>query len=167
MQNLWAPWRMEYILGKREPYCIFCPEGNDHSDEERLILHRGRLSMVMMNKFPYNNGHLLVAPWRHVSCLEELQPEEMVDLMQWMKRCTTILSHIMRPGGFNLGLNLGSAAGAGVKDHLHFHVVPRWDGDTNFLCVVGDVRSVPEHLLATFHKLIPHFRREAEKGGDQ
>lgn len=161
MRNLWAPWRIEYILGKREPYCIFCPEGDGLSDEERLILHRDRLVMVMMNKYPYNNGHLLVAPWRHLASLEELSEEEMKDLMKWVKICTTILQRVMRPQGFNVGLNLGAAAGAGVEDHLHFHVVPRWQGDTNFLTVFADVRSIPEHLQQTYEKLRPHFVRES------
>jgi ATP adenylyltransferase len=161
MENLWAPWRIEYILGKREPYCIFCPEGNGHSDEERLILHRGRLTMVMMNKYPYNNGHLLVAPWRHVPVLEELQADEMLELMRRVTHCTRVLKDVMRPDGFNVGLNLGAEAGAGVENHLHFHVVPRWRGDTNFMTVLGDVRSIPEHLQQTYAKLLPHFPKES------
>ena len=165
MENLWAPWRIEYILGKREPYCIFCPEGNGVSDEERLILHRGRLGMVMMNKYPYNNGHLLIAPWRHVSKLDELTSDEMMCLMQWVTKCTQILKRVMHPDGFNIGLNLGSAAGAGVEDHLHFHVVPRWQGDTNFLMVFADVRSIPEHLKQTYSKLLPHFIKEGSHEG--
>jgi ATP adenylyltransferase len=160
VQNLWAPWRIEYILGKREPYCIFCPEGDGISDEERLILHRGRLTMVMMNKYPYNNGHLLVAPWRHLASMEQLSRDEMTDILQWVKTCTVILKRVMRPEGFNIGLNLGAAAGAGVEDHLHFHVVPRWQGDTNFLTVFADVRSIPEHLKQTYAKLRPQFEKE-------
>lgn len=161
MQNLWAPWRIEYILGKREQYCIFCPAGDGLSDEERLILHRGRLSMVMMNKYPYNNGHLLVAPWRHVARLDELREEEMLDVMQWVTRCTVILKRVMHPDGFNVGVNLGAPAGAGVEDHLHFHVVPRWKGDTNFLTVFADIRSIPEHLRQTYSKLLPQFEKES------
>lgn len=161
MQNLWAPWRIEYILGKREPYCIFCPEGGGLSDEERLILHRGSLSMVMMNKYPYNNGHLLVAPWRHVSGIDQLLDDEMLDLMKWVRTCTLILKRVMHPEGFNIGLNLGTVAGAGVEDHVHFHVVPRWGGDTNFLTVFADVRSIPEHLKQTYTKLLPHFKKES------
>jgi ATP adenylyltransferase len=158
MQNLWAPWRIEYILGKREPYCIFCPEGDGHNDEERLILYRGQRIMVMMNKYPYNNGHLLVAPWRHVYSLQDLEDEEYLDLMRWVSRCTQVLTKVMNPNGFNIGLNLGAEAGAGVEDHLHFHVVPRWRGDTNFMTVFGEVRSIPEHLQATYAKLLVHFR---------
>jgi len=161
MQNLWAPWRIEYILGKREPYCIFCPEGDGLSDEERLILHRGRTTMVMMNKYPYNNGHLLVAPWRHLASLQELSEDEMLDIMRWVRACTVILKRVMRPEGFNVGLNLGAAAGAGVEDHLHFHIVPRWPGDTNFLTVFADVRSIPEHLQQTYAKLRPEFEKES------
>lgn len=160
MRNLWAPWRMEYILGKREPYCIFCPEGGGLSDAERLILYRGRWTMVMMNKYPYNNGHLLVAPWRHVAGLEDLTEEEMSDLMKKMQMVIKILRRQMHPDGFNVGLNLGAAAGAGVESHLHFHVVPRWEGDTNFMTVFADVRSIPEHLHQTYEKLRPHFAKE-------
>ncbi|MBC7358761.1 MAG: HIT domain-containing protein [Desulfacinum sp.] len=160
MRNLWAPWRMEYILGKREPYCIFCPEGDGLSDEERLILYRGDLTMVMMNKYPYNNGHLLVAPWRHVASIEDLTEEEMTDIMRMVRECVQILRKVMRPDGFNVGLNLGAAAGAGVESHLHFHVVPRWEGDTNFMTVFADVRSIPEHLRQTYAKLLPYFKKE-------
>ncbi len=161
MQPLWAPWRIEYILGKREPYCIFCPEVEGLTDEDRLILHRGRLSMVMMNKYPYNNGHLLVAPWRHVSGIGDLHDEEMLDVMKWIGICTVILKRVMRPEGFNVGLNLGKVAGAGVEEHLHFHVVPRWGGDTNFLTVFADLRSIPEHLKASYARLLPHFKKES------
>ena len=117
--------------------------------------------MVMMNKFPYNNGHLLVAPWRHVAHLEELVGEEMTQIMQWLTITTQVLKKIMHPDGFNVGLNLGSAAGAGVEGHLHFHVVPRWQGDTNFLTVFADVRSIPEHLKRTYEKLLPYFKKES------
>ncbi len=160
MRNLWAPWRMEYILGKREPYCIFCPEGDGLSDEERLILYRGDKTMVMMNKYPYNNGHLLVAPWRHVPSIEDLSEEEMTDIMRMLRESIQILRKVMHPDGFNVGLNLGVVAGAGVENHVHFHVVPRWEGDTNFMTVFADIRSIPEHLKQTYAKLLPHFRKE-------
>ncbi|SMC24929.1 Diadenosine tetraphosphate (Ap4A) hydrolase [Desulfacinum hydrothermale DSM 13146] len=160
MRNLWAPWRMEYILGKREPYCIFCPEGDGLSDEERLILYRGHKTMVMMNKYPYNNGHLLVAPWRHVASVEDLTDEEMTDMMRMVRECVGILRQVMHPDGFNVGLNLGAAAGAGVESHMHFHVVPRWEGDTNFMTVFAEVRSIPEHIRQTYNKLLPYFKKE-------
>ncbi len=165
MENLWAPWRMEYILGKREKYCIFCPDGDGHTDEERLILHRGRLSVVLMNKYPYNNGHLLIAPWRHVPGPEELDDDEMLDLMKWVRTSMKILRKMMRPTGFNVGLNIGASAGAGVESHMHFHVVPRWDGDTNFMTVFADVRSIPEHMQQTYHKLLAHFKEESADDG--
>jgi ATP adenylyltransferase len=162
VENLWAPWRIEYILGNREPTCIFCPECGGRSDEERLILYRGELIMVMMNMFPYNNGHLLVAPWRHVSGLDELSAEEMLDIMQWLRKSTGILNEVMHPNGYNVGLNLGREAGAGFEEHLHFHIVPRWRGDTNFIAVLADVRSIPEHIKQTYAKLLPFFTREGE-----
>ncbi len=161
MQNLWAPWRIEYILGKREPYCIFCPEGDGLSDEERLILHRGPRVMVMMNRYPYNNGHLLVAPWRHVASIEDLETQEQTDIMFWLRSSIGILRKVMNPDGFNVGLNLGAVAGAGVESHVHFHIVPRWLGDTNFMTVLADIRSIPEHIRQTYSKLLPHFRKES------
>ena len=157
MQNLWAPWRMDYILGQRRQRCIFCPAGNGEGDEERLILYRGPLSMVMMNRFPYNNGHLLVAPWKHRPNLEGLSDEELLDLMKTLSRSVMVLRKLMTPEGFNVGLNLGTVAGAGVEAHAHFHVVPRWNGDTNFMTVFADVRVVPEHLQQTYRRLLPHF----------
>ncbi len=162
MQNLWAPWRIEYILGKKEPHCIFCPDGHGLSDEERLILHRGNLVMVMMNKYPYNNGHLLVSPWRHTSRLDNLTIEEMHDLMLWVRKSTGILERVMHADGFNVGLNLGKEAGAGFEEHLHFHIVPRWRGDTNFMAVMADIRSIPEHIQNTYSRLLPHFRKESD-----
>lgn len=146
---------MEYILGEKEPGCIFC---NALSDDAEITLYRGRLSMVVMNKYPYINGHLLVAPRRHLSDLAEMQAEEMGDLLLIVKECVSILKCVMKPDGFNVGLNLGRVAGAGVEEHLHFHVVPRWSGDVNALTVFADVRVIPEHLKATFNNLEPHFR---------
>jgi ATP adenylyltransferase len=148
---------MGYILGQRPQRCIFCPEGNAEGDEERLILYRGSLSMVMMNRFPYNNGHLLVAPWEHTPTLEGLGNEELLDLMRTLQESLAVLRKLMSPDGFNVGLNLGTVAGAGVEAHVHFHVVPRWNGDTNFMTVFADVRVVPEHLQQTYRRLLPHF----------
>lgn len=160
MDNLWAPWRIDYILGKREPYCIFCPEGGGQSDEERLILYRGQRIMVVMNKYPYNNGHILIAPWRHVSDIVDLTPDELMDISLCIQHCVHIIRRVMKPTGFNIGLNLGESAGAGIKEHLHFHVVPRWDGDTNFMAVLADIRCIPEHLRSTYEKLRPYFQQE-------
>jgi ATP adenylyltransferase len=148
---------MGYILGQRPERCIFCPEGNGEEDAERLILYRGRLSAVMMNRFPYNNGHLLVSPWTHTPSLEGLSAEELLDLMKTLRRSLAVLRKTMTPDGFNVGLNLGTVAGAGVEAHVHFHVVPRWNGDTNFMTVFADVRVIPEHLQETYRRLLPHF----------
>jgi ATP adenylyltransferase len=151
---------MDYILGDRPKGCIFCPEGNGESDEERLLLYRGDRSMVVMNRFPYNNGHLLVAPWKHTSSLDGLQDEELFDLVRTVRWSTAVLRETMSPDAFNLGLNLGTVAGAGVEAHVHFHIVPRWNGDTSFMTVLAEVRVVPEHLQQTYERLIPYFEKE-------
>jgi ATP adenylyltransferase len=154
MQTLWAPWRMEYILSEKEKECIFCLA---LSDEGSLALYKGSLSMVIMNKYPYINGHLLVAPNRHIAGLDDLTLEEMADLLSTVKNAIEILKKVMKPDGFNVGLNLGVVAGAGVEQHLHFHIVPRWHGDTNAMTVFAEVRVIPEHLEATYRNLKPHF----------
>ena len=159
MKILWAPWRMEYVTassGKGE--CIFCPGDDRSRDEERLILHVGDRGIVLMNRFPYINGHLLVAPVHHVPALDGLTDEEKLDLITMVEKSVGILKEAMNPGGFNVGLNLGRIAGAGVEDHIHVHVVPRWSGDTNYMTVVGDVRVIPEHIQATYKKLLPLFK---------
>jgi ATP adenylyltransferase len=153
VKTLWAPWRMEYILDEKEKECIFCAA----LTERNLTLYTGALSMVMMNKYPYINGHLLVAPKRHVATLDELTMEEMGDLLKTVRESMGVLKRVMRPDGFNVGLNLGIVAGAGVEQHLHFHIVPRWHGDTNAMTVFAEVRVIPEHLEATRRNLKPHF----------
>jgi ATP adenylyltransferase len=159
MKILWAPWRIEYVTANNEKgECIFCPGDDRGHDEERLILHVGDRSIVLMNRFPYINGHLLVAPVRHVPVLDALTDEEKLHLINMVERSIGILTEVMNPGGFNVGLNLGRIAGAGVEDHIHFHVVPRWTGDTNYMTVVGDVRVIPEHIQATYKKLLPLFK---------
>ncbi|MDY6974223.1 MAG: HIT domain-containing protein [Thermodesulfobacteriota bacterium] len=159
MKVLWAPWRMEYILSEQKAdECIFCPGDNRDEDEARLILNIAPLTMVMMNRFPYINGHLLVAPNRHVPDLESLSPEETLELMATVRMSIEVLKDVMSPQGFNVGLNLGKVAGAGVEEHMHFHIVPRWSGDTNFLTVFGEVRVIPEHIMETYRRLLPHFQ---------
>lgn len=162
MKNLWAPWRMTYVTRSdkqsAEGQCIFCVDQSQTvSDKERLILHVGRLSLVMMNRYPYANGHLLAAPRRHLGGLSDLSPEEMGDILGLVSRSVEILGQEMSPDGFNVGLNLGEDAGAGLEDHLHFHIVPRWRGDTNFMPVFADVRVIPEHLEALFDRLAERF----------
>lgn len=158
MRVLWAPWRMEYILGEdKSPGCIFCPWPEEDL-AERLVLFSGSLTRIMMNKYPYINGHLLIAPLRHVPELEDLTPEELLDLQEKLRRALSILKETMRPDGFNIGLNLGLVAGAGVGAHLHWHIVPRWNGDTNYIPVFAEVRVIPEHFRQTYTRLSPHFK---------
>jgi ATP adenylyltransferase len=154
VKTMWAPWRMEYILSEKADVCIFC-DGLSTNDD--LTLFKGDHTMVMMNKFPYINGHLLVAPVRHISGLDQLSQSEMGKLMASVDRAVRILKQVMKPDGFNVGLNLGKVAGAGVEEHLHFHVVPRWFGDTNALTVFADIRVIPEHIKATYDNLKPYF----------
>lgn len=157
METLWAPWRMKYILDEEKTAgCIFCL-ATDGKGMDDLVLGVGATCLVMMNKFPYNNGHLLVAPKRHVSGLSDLSEKERHDLLFNVNKSIEALKDLMNPDGFNVGLNLGKVAGAGIEEHLHFHVVPRWSGDTNFMTVFADVRSIPEHIKATCQKLRPYF----------
>jgi ATP adenylyltransferase len=168
MDVLWAPWRMEYILSDQKGGdCIFCTGEDRSGDEERMILHVGERTMVMMNRYPYNNGHLLVAPVRHVPGMDHLSQEEMLDLILMVRSSMGILTKLMNPSGFNVGLNIGPAAGAGVADHMHFHIVPRWDGDTNFMAAVGEVKVIPEHIRETYRKLLLLFQKlQPGSGGD-
>jgi len=151
---MWAPWRMEYILGNKENGCIFCKA---LSEQDNLTLYKGKATLVVMNKFPYINGHLLVSPIKHISTLDQLSKSEMGDLLKTVEQAVGILKKVMNPDGFNVGLNLGKVAGAGVEEHLHFHIVPRWFGDTNALTVFADVRVIPEHLMTTYNNLKPYF----------
>jgi ATP adenylyltransferase len=154
MKTMWAPWRIEYILGNKEAGCVFCNAAGARSE---LTLFKGRLAMVVMNKFPYINGHLLVAPLRHVPGLGDLDKAEMGELLATVEQSVSILKNTLKPEGFNVGLNLGKVAGAGVEEHLHFHIVPRWSGDTNALAVFAEIRVIPQHLQETFNLLKPHF----------
>jgi ATP adenylyltransferase len=157
MDILWAPWRMDYILAPKPDACVLCLSEHGEDDAERLVLHRGRNAFVIMNKFPYNNGHLLVAPLRHAADLTDLSREESAEIIWLLQESMRILRRCSRPEGVNIGLNQGAAAGAGVRDHLHFHLVPRWNGDASFMTPICQVRVIPEHLAATRALLLPHF----------
>jgi len=151
MKTLWAPWRMEYIRGERKGEgCIFCFPDGVEEDRERLLLAGSRHSIMMMNRYPYSNGHLMVAPRRHLVRIDALSEEERLDLMEMLCRAQRLLEGAFRPDGMNIGINLGKVAGAGVEDHMHIHLVPRWGGDTNFMTVLGDVRVIPDHIVATY-----------------
>ena len=164
MERLWAPWRLAYVSSASgEPTdCIFC--NTSEPGRADLIVARGRLSFVILNLYPYNNGHLMVVPNRHVPNLASMEREELAELMQFTRRSEMVLNEAYKPQGINVGINLGRPAGAGVADHLHVHLVPRWNGDTNFMTVVGNVRVVPEALDATKAKLEPIFARLALRG---
>jgi len=157
MKQIWAPWRAEYIQAEKNSVCIFCA-APEKKTEEGLVLYRGNTSVVMLNKYPYNGGHILIAPLRHVARLEELNDDEGADMWRLMRHSTSSLTKAFNAGGFNIGLNLGKAAGAGIEDHIHLHVVPRWDGDVNFMPVLGDVKVISEHLRQTLAKLLPFFK---------
>jgi ATP adenylyltransferase len=154
MDRLWAPWRMQYVGGEPKPGCLFCRVIENPQDEDAyLVVWRPEGAIVMLNKFPYNPGHAMVAPLAHRSTLEDLDDAETADLMRAVRRTFTVLRTVMKPEGLNAGVNVGRAAGAGIPDHVHFHVVPRWNGDTNFMAVIDDVKIVNEALEQTAEKL--------------
>lgn len=162
MKTLWTPWRMEHVLGKtpKTKGCIFEPPGTACHDKHSLLLYRDQWSVVLLNRFPYANGHLLVAPTRHLADLTELTPQEQGKLMQMVTQCCAAIRATLAPDGLNVGLNLGKSAGAGIADHLHFHIVPRWDGDHNFMTICAEVRTIPQHIETTFDNLLPHFLKK-------
>lgn len=157
MERLWAPWRLDYIAAEKIDGCIFCAFPKLDEDETRHILLRGASSFVIMNAFPYTNGHLLIAPYRHLADISQLTNEESLEIMQLTRRSCEALKAVCNPDGFNIGMNLGAAGGAGIADHLHMHIVPRWIGDTNFMPVFADVKVIPEALDTTYNKLKREF----------
>ena len=155
MERLWAPWRLEYVQSAdKQDGCIFCRAAESEDDEEQLVVHRGERAFVLLNKFPYASGHLLVAPYRHGLNFGDLDDDEALEIHHLGTRGLEALRSVYAPEGFNLGWNVGRIAGAGIPEHGHLHVVPRWGGDTNFMPVLGDVRVIPEHLAATRAKLV-------------
>jgi len=156
MENLWAPWRMAFIEPKTppKPGCIFCTQPADFCDEEHHLLYRGKSCFMMLNLYPYNNGHLMIAPFEHVSSIELLDSATLTELMEQAKLALHALRITMHPDGFNMGINQGKVAGAGFAEHVHYHIVPRWNGDTNFMPVLADTKVMPEHLDVVYHKLL-------------
>ena len=159
MKTLWTPWRMEHVLGTAPPTpgCLFEPPGSAAYDKAHLLLYRDEVTVVLLNRFPYANGHLLLAPRRHLGDLTELGSDENQRLMEMLAACCTILRRRLHPQGINIGLNLGKTAGAGITDHLHFHLVPRWEGDHNFMTICAEIRAIPQHIEQTFDQLLPDF----------
>ena len=154
MRQLWAPWRLEYVQHADDgDECVFCRAAGLPEDEPELVIHRGELAFVLLNKFPYASGHLMVAPYRHGSAFDDLGDDEALETHRLAVESIAALRAVFAPEGFNVGWNLGRVAGAGIVDHGHIHVVPRWNGDTNFMPVLADVKVIPEHLLETRRKL--------------
>jgi ATP adenylyltransferase len=154
MKRLWAPWRMQYIGGEQRPGCLFCRVIDDPDDPDaELVVWRPEGAVVLLNKFPYNPGHAIVAPRKHVSTFEDLEDDRSLELLRAQRRTLQVLRMVLKPDGFNIGANLGNAAGAGIPDHVHLHIVPRWNGDTNFMAVIDEVKIVNEALAQTADKL--------------
>jgi ATP adenylyltransferase len=158
MERLWAPWRMQYIGGEQKPGCLFDRVIENPDDEDaRLVIWRAAGAIVLLNRFPYNPGHAMVAPHAHKASIEDLDDAETADLMRALRRTVAVIRKAMNPDGFNVGVNIGRAAGAGIPDHVHFHVVPRWNGDTNFMAVIDNVKIINEALDQTAEKLRKAF----------
>jgi len=158
--NLWAPWRMDYILGPKKDGCVFCDawKSNATDAEDNLIIGTDDSCFVIMNRYPYSHGHIMVVPARHVSNLDDLTSQERICLFNLLVKAQSVLTKTLAPQGLNIGMNIGKAAGAGIADHLHIHIVPRWDGDTNFMPLIADVRVMPQHLHATCASLAAEFK---------
>ena len=164
MEHLWSPWRLAYVTGEhRDAGCVFCTAQSDRTADS-LIVFRGTTCFVILNLFPYNNGHLMVIPNRHIASLGAATTDERHELIDLTRVAEAALSEIYQPQGINMGINLGKPAGAGILDHVHMHVVPRWNGDTNFMTVVGRTRVLPEELPVTAAKLRPVFERLVTAG---
>lgn len=154
MQHIWAPWRVKYLEGEKESGCIFCVKPKRGDDEKNYIIYRGKKCFAMLNLYPYNNGHLMVSPYRHVGHIEELTDEELLELMQIVRKSAEVLTEMLKPDGFNMGINAGESAGAGFGDHIHMHVVPRWEQDTNFMPVIADTRVLSESLDDNYKRMV-------------
>ncbi|NCO43001.1 MAG: HIT domain-containing protein [Armatimonadetes bacterium] len=160
---LWAPWRLAYVLSAKEGGCILCAKAAQTDDEANLILARGRFCFAILNLFPYNNGHLMIVPFRHVDKLAELTPDEMLEMMCFAQAAEGVLRAAMSPEGLNIGMNLGKVAGAGIDDHLHLHLVPRWNGDTNFMPVLTDTNVISQSLAETYRQLCGPLQNEVNR----
>lgn len=161
MDFLWSPWRFQYIASaRRESGCIFCQLLSENDDPRNLILLRKSHNFLVLNKFPYTTGHLMIVTLRHLATLAESSAAELEEMIRLARDCEGILQKTYRPDGFNVGLNVGSSAGAGVAGHLHLHIVPRWRGDVNFVSVIGETRVIPEDLSTTYDRLHAHFHPE-------
>lgn len=160
MDRLWSPWRYRYVRqAAKDDTCIFCAALERHDDRDTLILFRGQHNFVILNRFPYTTGHVMIAPYDHIAELERARPEVLAEMMALCQRVAQALAALYQPEGYNLGMNLGRCAGAGVRGHLHMHLLPRWSGDTSFMTTVAETRLEPEELQTTYAKLKPHFEK--------
>jgi len=157
MKKLWAPWRMEYIKSERENGCVFCDKHNSKNDRDSLILYRGEFSFIIMNLYPYNNGHLMFIPYLHESKPQNIDNKTKLEILNLCDLSMNILKEIIKPEGFNFGANFGRSAGAGIAQHLHYHLVPRWNGDTNFMPVLNETKTIIQELKETYDSLIDYF----------
>jgi ATP adenylyltransferase len=157
MKHIWAPWRIQYIQSEKPSSCILCDKPKESKDAENYILYRGEHNFIMLNSYPYNPGHLLIAPYRHIGTLEDLTAAERNEHFELVSRALAVLKEAFKPGGFNFGANLGKVAGAGIDDHFHSHIVPRWQGDTNYIPVLADIRVMPQALADTYKALAGKF----------
>jgi ATP adenylyltransferase len=157
MRRLFSPWRKRYVLRDRsvedDKVCVFCVAHESRDDAQHFVVHRGQHSFVLVNRFPYITGHLMVLPYKHAARLDEIDEATRAEMMELMNKATLVLTRVYQPGGFNLGANLGAAAGAGIEQHLHLHVMPRWLGDTNFISTIGETRVLPELLEETWQRV--------------
>ena len=154
---LYSPWRLQYVLSKKSEECIFCVKPSEDNDKKHLILYRSESCFVIMNIFPYNNGHLMVVPTKHVPTLNGLNKEEINDLFETVQLCENVITKVYSPDGMNIGMNLGKAAGAGIDEHIHVHIVPRWNGGVNFMSAIGGTRVIPESFDQAYSKLKEQF----------
>lgn len=157
MKRLWTPWRMKYLEAKRSEGCVFCQKIADSDDAKNHILYRGKHACVMLNLYPYTSGHLMIIPYAHAGRLADLPMEAQTEMLALLNKSLEVLQRALSPEGFNIGMNLGRAAGAGIDEHIHVHAVPRWTGDTNFMAIFAETRVVPEWLDDTYRKLKPIF----------
>jgi ATP adenylyltransferase len=157
MKRIWAPWRVEYIRSKNPTGCIFCDKPNENKDAENYILYRGELNFIIMNCFPYNPGHLMTVPYRHLGQLEDMTSDERREHYEIISRAVGVLREVTNTENFNIGMNLGRVAGAGISDHIHTHIVPRWNGDNNFMPVIGETRVISESLQDIYNRLKEKF----------
>lgn len=163
MKHLWAPWRMDYVAGEKPEGCVLCQAAQARDDAEVHVIYQGKYNYVILNRFPYNSGHLMVVPYEHTGAFTDLSPAQLAEMMAIAQGVVEAFQECLRPDGVNLGINLGQAAGAGINDHLHLHIVPRWAGDTNFMTVLADTRVVPQSLGESCRTLKPALQQAMER----